>query len=68
MAKASVLYITADRFAVVARNGVIECMKITKVCPFSAYAKGDVTKVAVAINEQDILLPAHHTDGVRDSW
>ena len=65
MAKASILYLAADRFAVVARDGALECMKVTKLCPFSAYIKGDDTKQPVAIQEQDILLPAPHTDGIR---
>ena len=65
MAKASILYLAADRFAVVARAGALECMKVTQLCPFSAYVKGDDAKQPVAIQEQDILLPAPHTDGIR---
>ena len=65
MAKASILHMTADRFAVVARAGALECMKVTQLCPFSAYIKGDAGKQPVAIQEQDILLPAPHTDGIR---
>ena len=65
MAKASILYLAADRFAVVARAGALECMKVTKLCPFSAYVKGDPGMQPVAIQEQDILLPAPHTDGIR---
>ena len=65
MAKASILYLAADRFAVVARDGALECMKVTKLCPFSAYVKGDVGMQPIAIQEQDILLPAPHTDGIR---
>ena len=65
MDKASILYLAADRFAVVARAGALECMKVTQLCPFSAYVKGDDTKQPIAIQEQDILLPAPHTDGIR---
>ena len=65
MAKASILYMTADRFAVVARAGALECMKVTQLCPFSAYVKGDAAKQPITIQEHDILLPAPHTDGIR---
>ena len=65
MAKASILYMAPDRFAVVARAGALELMKITCVIPLSAYVKGDATKAPIAIQVNDIFAPAPHTDGIR---